>query len=39
MAKCHAFLAVATAALTAFAAPAYAHHPEHASGSTEMFEG
>lgn len=39
MAKRHAFLVVATAALTVFAAPASAHHPEHASGSTEMFEG
>ncbi|CAA9491014.1 MAG: hypothetical protein AVDCRST_MAG67-1376 [uncultured Solirubrobacteraceae bacterium] len=39
MAKRHTFLAAATAALAAFAAPAYAHHPDHASGSKEMFEG
>jgi len=39
MATRHAILVAATAALAALAPSAYAHHPDHGSGSKEMFPG
>jgi len=39
MARRYAYAAIAIAALVGFAPPALAHHPDHGSGSTEMFEG